>query len=219
MRNRHHRRLCLLLSALVVAIAGTGLGTLPSATAAPTTGWRNFQCEYNEAGTGSGSFVVDGAVMLWQEAPTTIPNPFRLDGVNRSSNGRLATQTVDGPKGLKAFVISTETRTDATSNREYESVLEVITPKPILGGCTQLPFNYSARYVSGILPGDTLNVRNAPSIQGKVLTVVEPSGFLWITGKSSKSWVSVAVVSFPGGQRAAAEIIEGWANGRYLSAR
>jgi hypothetical protein len=217
MRTRHHRQLCLVVPAVALAVAGVWPHL--DAIAAPTTGWRNYQCEYNEPGEGAGSFVVDGATMLWQEVSTAIPTPFRLDGLNRSANGRLATQTVEGPKALKAFVISTETRTDAASNREYESVLEVITPKPILGGCTPLPFNYSARYVSGVVPGDTLNVRNAPSIQGKVLTVVEPNGFLWFTGKSSKSWVSVAVVSFPGGSRAAAEIIEGWANGRYLSAR
>jgi hypothetical protein len=230
MRNRQFRRLCLLLPLSMLAAAGLiGLGDLrfvPGASAAGSTvGWMNYQCSYTDPGAGGANFAVDGANMFWQETPTpvptvlAVPTPFRLEGVNRSSNGRLATQTVQGPKSLKAFVISSEKGNDGSTARIYESVLEVITPKTIVGACTPLPFTYSARYVVGVLAGDSLNLRVAPSVLGKVLTAVEPNGFLWTTGRSSKTWVSVAAVVFPNGDRGAAEIVEGWATGRYVSVR
>ena len=171
MRNRHHRRLCLLLPIVGFAFSSFGLTTNPAAQAATRNGWQNYQCEYIEPGVGMGTFVVDGTTMLWSDPTNASPASFRLEGVNRSSNGRLATQTIRGPKALKAFVISTETRTDSALNREYPSVLEVISPKTILGGCSPVPFDYSARYVTGVLAGDTLNVRSAPSVQGQVLTL------------------------------------------------
>jgi hypothetical protein len=169
------------------------------------------------------SFAVDGSTMLWQDVPLAgqaiQTSLFRLADVSRSSNGRFAGQTIQGPKPLKAFVVSNQVGSDGATDRLYPFTLEVVTPKTIIGGCARVPFRWSARYVTGVEANDTLNIRSLPNITGKVLTVVPPSGFLWSTGRTSKSWVSVAVVTFPGGAKGPVEIVEGWANGRFLAAR
>jgi uncharacterized membrane protein len=169
------------------------------------------------------SFAVDGTTMLWQDEPLTgqaiQTSSFRLIDVNRNSTGRFAGQPAQGPKPLKAFVISNQVGSDGATERRYPFTLEVVTPKTIIGGCARLPYRWSVRFVTGVEANDTLNVRSVPSTTGKVLTVVPPSGYIWTTGRVSKSWVSVAVVTFPGGDRGPAQIVEGWANAKFMAAR
>lgn len=69
--------------------------------------------------------------------------------------------------------------------------------------------------------GDSLNVRNRASTAGRVLTTVPPGGFVWVSGSARRvgTWVSVAVVTWPGGESGPATLRTGWVNSRFLAAQ
>lgn len=203
---------------MIVAIATAGMvrgvGGPPVALAATTTTPLNYQCSLTEP---FAAFAVDGATILWLEPNDTAPRRFLLGSLSRSADGRFAAQTVQGPKDLKAFVITSQPGSDGASDRVFGSTLEVVTPRSHVGACSRLPFTYQAHVVTGVAAGDNLNVRSSPSIRGRILARVAPLGLVWTTGKQRNGWVSVGVIVFPGGDRGPAKIVEGWVNARFLN--
>jgi uncharacterized membrane protein len=131
--------------------AGTTSATPPATAATTTADWLNYQCAMNEP---FASFAVDGTTMLWQDEPLTgeavQTSSFRLIDVNRNSTGRFAGQPAQGPKPLKAFVISNQVGSDGATERRYPFTLEVVTPKTVIGGCARLPYRWSVRFVTGV---------------------------------------------------------------------
>lgn len=195
-------------------VAVGAIGPTSSASAAAKTTTFNYQCDLTEP---FASFAVDGATMLWREPGATSAKRFLLGSLSRTNDGRLAAQTVQGPKNIKAFVITSDVGSDGMSDRTFGSTLEVVAPKSQVGGCSRLPVTYRVHVVSGVEPGDNLNVRSAPSVRGRILSVVAPLGFVWTTGKTQSGWASVGVIVFPSVDHGPAQIVQGWVNARYLS--
>ncbi len=84
------------------------------------------------------------------------------------------------------------------------------------GGCDKIDAPIF-RKVVGVAQNDTLNMRDAPNVTGKILEKIYPVQTVWLKTEPPKTgWVKVIVVASPKSGQGLTLIKEGWVNGKFL---
>lgn len=86
------------------------------------------------------------------------------------------------------------------------------------GGCDRLPDGSRPARVINVVTDDVLFIRSSPSPAALSVASVAPGGIIWVRPLNEKGgWVPVATVV--GTESGPGTVVNGWANGKFLSRR
>jgi uncharacterized membrane protein len=85
------------------------------------------------------------------------------------------------------------------------------------GGCVRFPHGSAPWQIVGLSQTQTLNVRQRPSLQGRVVGKLDANDQVWIVpGNTSGTWTRVAYAFMPNAETGDVRIVQGWVATRYL---